>query len=189
LRTLRVADGFEIELVAAEPDILDPVALAFDPDGRLFVVDMRDYPSGPPGPPGRVQLLQDTDGDGRFERSTVFADGLSFPTGVMPWRGGVLVTAAPDILYFQDTDGDGRADVRKVVFTGFGQGNPQHRLNGLCYGLDNWIYGANGYGEIRAGDAPADAPTINVLGSDFRIRPDDRFRSRFGAFAIRDGTG
>jgi putative membrane-bound dehydrogenase-like protein len=181
LRTFELPGGFRIELVAAEPDVLDPVAMSFDADGRLYVVEMRDYPSGPPAPPGQVRRLEDLDGDGRMDRSTVFADGLPYPTGVLAWKGGVLVTAAPDILYFRDTDDDGTADVREVVFTGFGEGNPQHRLNGLSYGIDNWIYGANGYGAIRPGGAAA-ADAVEVVGSDFRIRPDGR---RFEAVSGR----
>ena len=173
LRTFRLPEGFGIELVATEPDVLDPVAMSFDADGRLYVIEMRDYPSGPPAPPGRVRRLEDTDGDGRMDRSTVFADGLPYPTGVLAWKDGVLVTAAPDILYFGDADDDGVSDVREVVFTGFGEGNPQHRLNGLSYGIDNWVYGANGYGEIRPGGGE-EAEAVEVLGSDFRIRPDDR---------------
>ena len=104
---------------------------------------MRDYPlgldnKGKAG--GRVVCLEDTDGDGRFDKSTDFLDGLLFPTGVMTWRRGVLVTCAPDIFYAEDTDGDGRADRREVLFTGFGEANPQHRVNGLRWGLDNWVY-------------------------------------------------
>src|SRR5207247_2926372 len=81
---------------------------------------------------------------GRYEHSVVFADKIAFPNGVMPWNGGILVTAAPDILFFKDNDGDGRADERRVIITGFAEGNQQLRVNGLYWGLDNWIYGANG---------------------------------------------
>src|SRR4029079_15349074 len=91
-----------------------------------------------------IKLLEDTKGNGRIDRSTVFAEGLSFPNGVMPWRGGVLVTSAPDVVYLKDTDGDGKADQREVIFTGFAQANPQHRFNTLTFALDNWIYGADG---------------------------------------------
>ncbi|MEK7677299.1 MAG: PVC-type heme-binding CxxCH protein [Verrucomicrobiota bacterium] len=180
LRTFQLPEGFRIELVAAEPDVLDPVAMSFDEDGRLYVIEMRDYPSGPPAPPGRVRLLEDTNGDGRMDRSQVFADGLPYPTGVLAWKGGMLVTAAPDLLYLEDTDHDGRADVREVVLTGFGEGNPQHRVNGLCYGLDNWIYAANGYGQIRSGRISG-AQAVQVSGSDFRFRPET------GAFELVSG--
>ena len=151
LATLRLADpGLTIELVAAEPEVVSPVAIAWDEDGRLFVAEMIDYPSGPTA--GRIRRLEDRDGDGRYEHATVFADGLPFPNGVLPCFGGVLVTAAPNIWFFRDRDGDGRADERRVVLTGFGEGNPQLRVNGLTWGLDNWIYAANGRsdGEVRA---------------------------------------
>src|SRR5262245_24414624 len=128
LATLRLADpALKVELVAAEPDVVSPVAIAWDEDGRMFVAEMVDYPSGPAA--GRVRMLEDRDGDGRYERATVFADRLAYPTGVLPWEGGVLVTAAPDIWFFQDRDGDGRADERRVVLTGFGEGNQQLRVN------------------------------------------------------------
>ena len=155
LRAFQLPEGFRIELVAAEPDVTDPVAMAFDEHGRIFVAEMGDYPQSAPG--GRIRLLEDTDGDGRVDRSTVFADRLPFPAGVQPWKGGVFVAAAPDILYLKDTDGDGKADLRKVVFTGFMEINPQAVINNLKYGLDNWIYGANGvstatYGTRGRGD-------------------------------------
>ncbi len=173
-----------IELVASEPHVVSPVAIAFDADGRLFVAEMLDYPNAQTS--GRIRLLEDRDGDGRYETATVFADKLPFPNGVLPWQGGVLVTAAPDIWYLKDTDGDGRADERQVLFTGFGLGNQQLRANGLTWGLDNWVYGANGRseGEIRR---PNDSPgkAISIRGHDFRFRPDSgefevivSFRSR-----------
>ncbi|MDQ3212598.1 MAG: c-type cytochrome [Acidobacteriota bacterium] len=138
LETFQLPPGFRIELAAAEPDVKDPVAMAFDERGRLFVVELSGYPLGVGN--GRIKLLEDRDGNGRFETSTVFADNLQFPTGVLPWKGGVLVTAAPDVLYFADTNGDNRADTRRVVLTGFATTNPQLRVNGLLHGLDNWIY-------------------------------------------------
>jgi putative membrane-bound dehydrogenase-like protein len=147
----RLADpGLTIELAAAEPDVKSPVAIAWDEDGFLFAAEMIDYPIAPPA--GQIRRLEDEDGDGRYERSTVFAQGLAFPNSVLPCFGGVLVTAAPDIVFLRDRDGDGRADERRVVLTGFGAGNTQLRVNGLFWGLDNWIYAANGRndGEIRA---------------------------------------
>lgn len=152
------------ELVAAEPEVAAPVAMAWDADGRLFVAEMTDYPSGPVS--GRIRMLEDRDGDGRYERATVFADQIAFPNGVMPWNGGILVTAAPDILFFKDTDGDGHADERRVVLTGFAEGNQQLRVNGLYWGLDNWIYGANGRSD---GDVRWVAQAFQPAGSgDFR---------------------
>jgi putative membrane-bound dehydrogenase-like protein len=182
LKTFKVADGLEVTLVAAEPDVMDPVALAFDELGRLWVAEMADYPLGPPS--GRIRILEDRDGDGRVDRSTVFARDIPYPTGVMPLRGGVLVTAAPDILFLKDADGDGKADVREVVFTGFTEGNQQHRVNGLRYGLDNWIHGTNGDsgGSIRPGRGP-DAKPVSISGRDYRFRPD------FSGFEPASGHG
>jgi putative membrane-bound dehydrogenase-like protein len=171
LKTFRVPEGFKVDLVAAEPDLMDPVAMAFDENGRIYVAEMADYPLGPPS--GRIKLLESTRGDGVYDKCTTFATNVPYPNGVMPWKGGVLVTAAPDILYLKDTQGTGKADVREIVWTGFSEGNQQHRVNGLQFGLDNWIYGANGDsgGNVRPGHA-ADAKRVSIRGSDFRFRPD-----------------
>ena len=149
--TFHFADpNLTAELVTAEPDVVSPVCVAWDADGRMYVVEMTDYPTGPTG--GRIRLLEDGNGDGRYERVTVFADELPFPTSVLPWRSGALVAAAPDIWFFKDNDGNGQADERHVLFTGFGQGNQQLRVNGLTWGIDNRVYGANGRsdGEVHA---------------------------------------
>ncbi len=180
LAAFHIRGGFRIELVAAEPLVMDPVALDWGPDGRLWVAEMADYPLGIDGkgkPGGRVRFLEDTDGDGRYDRSVVFLDGLNFPTGVKAWKDGVLVTAAPEILFAGDTDGDGRADVRKVLYKGFSEGNQQLRVNGLRWGLDNWIHCASGahHGGYAKGNRVISLGTGKtiVLGSrDFRIRPD-----------------
>ena len=185
LKTVRLEPGFRIEALVTEPAIASPVAMEFDERGRLFVVEMPGYPLDT-RPTGRVKLLEDRDHDGRYERSTVFADGLVLPTGVMRWKRGILVTAAPDVWYFEDTDGDGRADIRKVVLTGFAFTNPQHTVNGPLYGLDNWIYlahegpaeaivfkekfGDRGSG-VRFPDRSGAAP-LDVNGRGVRFRPD-----------------
>ena len=128
MATMELAPGFELELVAHEPAVQSPVAIDIDENGRMFVVEMPGYPLDT-SPTGRVTLLDDTDGDGRMDRSRVFADGLVLPTGVMRWKKGVLVTAAPDLLYLEDSDDDGRADRRTVHVTGFAFTNPQHTVN------------------------------------------------------------
>lgn len=173
LAAFRIAPGLRLELVAAEPEIESPVAMAFDEDGKLWVVEMRDYPNGPaPGQPpqGRIRLLEDRDGDGRYEHSSVFADQLLFANGVLPWRGGVLVTAAPYIIHLRDTDGDGKADRRDVLYEGFATQNPQLRVSHPILGLDNWIYVANGLrgGQVKR-SGQADAQPINLSGMDFRF--------------------
>lgn len=181
LAAFQVQSGFRVELVVAEPMVQDPIAIDWGPDGRLWVVEMGGYPSGgdttgsgdSSGAPGsgQVRYLEDVDGDGQYDRSTVFLDGLKFPTGVMAWRRGVLVTCAPDIFYAEDTDGDGKADRREVLYRGFVEGNPQHRVNGLRWGLDNWIYAANGdSGGLIS--AVATDKQVDIHGRDLRIRPD-----------------
>ena len=170
--TIHLADpGLKVELVASDPNILSPVAASWDELGRMFVAEMTDYPASPTG--GRVRFLQDRDGDGVYEHATVYADGLPFPNSVLPYQGGVLVTAAPNLWYFKDTDGDGKADERRVILTGFAEGNTQLRANGLSWGLDNWVYGANGRsgGVVRRPEDPAEKAV--TLGSrNFRFRPD-----------------
>jgi putative membrane-bound dehydrogenase-like protein len=162
-----------IELVASEPEVASPVAIAWDEEGRLFVAEMLDYPTATTS--GRIRMLEDRDDDGRYERATVFADGLPFPNGVLPCYGGVLVTAAPNIWFLRDTDGDGRADERRVVLTGFGEGNTQLRVNGLTWGLDNKIYVANGRsdGEVRmTTERPEDPVSIRRRDVRFCFEPE-----------------
>ena len=173
-RAIQTRPGFRVELVACEPLVMDPVAFDWGLDGRLWVVEMADYPlglddRGKPG--GRVRFLQDTNRDGKYDKSTLFAEGLVYPTDVMVWRRGVLVTAAPHVWYLEDTDNDGRADRKEAWFSGFGEGNQQHRVNGLRWGLDNWVYLANGDsgGTIRSTKTDR---SVNINGRDLRIRPD-----------------
>ncbi len=142
---MRLEPGFRVELVASEPDVQSPVAMDIDEDGRMWVVEMPGYPLDV-SPTGRVKLLEDTDGDGRVDKATLFADGLRLPSGVMRYKKGVLVTSPPDLIYFEDVDGDGRADTREVVLTGFARTNPQHAVNHPVFGLDNWIYLAHSGG-------------------------------------------
>ncbi len=168
----RLTAGLRIELVASEPQIESPVAMAFDEDGRLWVVEMRDYPNGPAKgqpPEGRIKLLEDRDGDGVYETSRVFADNLLFANGLMPWRGGLLVTAAPHILHLKDTDGDGKADRREVLYEGFAVQNPQLRVSHPNLGIDNWVYVANGLRNGMVKRTGSDAPPINLSGMDFRF--------------------
>ncbi|HEY1376988.1 MAG TPA: PVC-type heme-binding CxxCH protein, partial [Gemmataceae bacterium] len=175
--TIRTLPGFKIELVACEPDVVDPVALAFDERGRLFVAEMRGYPNGGVATGqenrGRIKMLEDKDGDGYFETCTTFADGLRFPTSVMPYKGGLLVANAPDLIYLKDTDGDGKADRQHVLYTGFNLENIQQLLNSLQWGLDNWVYGCAGTREstVRCPDKPDAAPVV-LRGRGVRFHPD-----------------
>ena len=139
LSTFEIASGFQIELVASEPLVSDPVDMEIDEYGRLYVLEMHGYPLDKSGA-GQVKLLSDTDEDGKLDKSTVFADNLTLPFGVMRWKKGILVADAPDILYFEDSTGDGKADIREVVLTGFAFSNAQMNAGNPLYGLDNWIY-------------------------------------------------
>jgi putative membrane-bound dehydrogenase-like protein len=173
LATIEIADGFRIEQVAAEPLVIDPVAMAFDERCRMYVVEMRDYSERDKERLGRIRLLSDEDGDGLFEKSQVFADDLSWPTAVACYDGGIFVGNSPDILYLKDTNGDGKVDgkERRVVFTGFGRTNVQGLLNSFQWGLDSRIYGSASStgGEItRPG---VDAPPLKLHGSDFAFDP------------------
>src|ERR1044071_2450822 len=117
-----VPEGFEVRLFAAEPDVINPVAMTWDERGRLWVVELYEYPHGAkPGvkPRDRIKILEDTDNDGRADKVTVFADGLNLATGILIGNGGVYVGQAPDLLFLQDTNHDDHADTRKVLMTGF----------------------------------------------------------------------
>jgi putative membrane-bound dehydrogenase-like protein len=174
LQSLHVAEGFVVDLVAAEPLIRDPVAIQFGTEGELWVCQMGDYPTGIDGQftaGGEIRRLTDTDQDGRFDHASVFLKGVPFPTGVLPWRDGILVCAAPDILFAADHNHDGEADEVKKLFSGFATHNYHARVNSLRYGLDGWVYGSCGLfgGKITTPENPV---PVDVQGRDFRIDPD-----------------
>ncbi len=187
LKTFQIQDNFQIELYASEPDIVDPVAMDIDEQGRIYVAESSGYPLDTESGAGRVKLLVDTDNDGTPDRTTLFADHLTLPTGVMVWKKGVLVTDAPKVLYLEDTDGDGKADIRETVLDGFAFTNPQHTVSSPLYGLDNWIYLSHeGYARAvvfskKFGDtgsvihfpAKPDGPQLPVERRSVRFRPDD----------------
>lgn len=185
-QTFQTLFGFQMQLLAAEPLATDPVAIEYDENGLAYVVEMSDYPYTDKNadkpftektsdlPIGKVRVLEDVDGDGRFDRSTIFAEDLSWPTGIACWKGGVFVAATPDVWYFKDTDGDRKADVRRKLFTGFRKFNVQAVMNNLKWGLDHRIYGAgssNG-GQVRPADQP-DAKPLRLSRNDFRFDPRD----------------
>jgi putative membrane-bound dehydrogenase-like protein len=172
LGAFRVAPGYRIELAAAEPLVTDPVAMAFDEQGRLFVVEMRGYSEQGDLGLGRIRILEDVDQDGRFDKSTVFADKLSWPTAVACSRGGIVVGAAPELFFLQDQDGDLRADQQTSLLSGFGRTNVQGLLNSLQWGLDNRIHGATSSsgGEVRQLLHP-DRPPLALRGRDFALDP------------------
>ena len=214
-----VRPGFRIELAAAEPEVMDPVALSFDAQGRIYVVEMRDYSERRPERLGRVRRLEDRDGDGRYETGTVFLEGLPWPTAITCWDGGVFVGSTPDLLYARDTDGDGKADVREVVFTGFASDfapfatnklNVQAMMNSLQWGPDCRIHGCGSMsgGKLQRVRSPfteawrrpnlppdtveQDAP-LDLRGRDFSFDPrtlDLRLETGGGQYGMSfDDTG
>lgn len=173
--TLAVAPGFALDLMAAEPLVASPVAIAWDEEGALFVAEMRGYSEDQGERIGRIRLLHDDDGDGRPDRATAYAEGLAWPTAVCCWDGGVFVADAPDILWLRDADGDGVADERRVVFTGFGTTNVQGLINSFAFGLDGRIYGSassTGGNVRRVGpDGQAVGEPVKLAGRDFSFDP------------------
>ncbi len=170
--TFHVAEGYRLDLVAAEPLVVDPVAMCFDEFGRLYVVEMIDYSEQEHERLGRVRLLSDEDGDGVFDHSTVFAEGLSWPTAVICYAGGVYVGAAPDVLYLRDADGDGAAEERTVVFTGLGRGNVQGLVNSFQWGLDSRIHVAvSSAGAVLRRPQDPESAGLALSGRDFAFEP------------------
>ena len=175
LQAMHLSEDFHVELFAAEPDVMSPVEMAFDEEGKVYVAEMMDYPTDPPpGKPARsrIRLLENSSGDGKSWRSTIFADNVLAVSGFMPWKGGLIVTTAPDILYLKDTNGDGKADLRKVLYTGFPKVNQEARITNPRLGVDNWIYCSNNGsdGRITSPDHP-EMPPLLVRGADFRFDP------------------
>ncbi|MBI2809034.1 MAG: c-type cytochrome [Planctomycetes bacterium] len=180
LKCIKVRPGFKVELMVSEPLVQDPIAFAWGPDGKFWVVEMGDYPLGVPSPGksaaipggkpgGRIKYLEKSKPGGPYDKMTLFMDNLGYPTGVFPYARGVLVTCAPDIFY-AERGKDGKVK-KEVLFTGFKEGNQQHRVNGLTWGIDNWIYGANGDSggivkSIKTGKS------VNISGRDFRFKPE-----------------
>ena len=185
LAAMHVHGDFHVELFAAEPDVMSPVEMVFDENDRIYVAEMLDYPDDPPaGNPARsrIRLLEDTDGDGKIDRSTVFADNVLAVSGILPWKGGLIVTSAPDILYLKDTNGDGKADVRKVLYTGFPKSNQESRITNPRLSTDNWIYCSNSGNEGRVtGPDHPEMPAVLIRGTDFRFDPlSGRFEAASG---------
>ena len=176
MKTFHFAENFKAEIFAAEPLIIDPVSMQYDGDGNTYVVGMVDAykpDSIKDKYKDKIVILKDLDGDGRADSAIVFADSLREVTSVLPWKGGLLIAAAPNIMYYKDTDGDGRADLKEILFTGFFNKNEEAQITNLTFGIDNWIYANNTgqAGEITYTRKP-NAPKLNVQGADFRFRLD-----------------
>lgn len=175
MKAIQLDDRFEIQLFASEPVVQDPVSMIFDEKGDVYVVEMPDYPFPPESGPGagRIKKLIDADGDGVMEDFVIFADQITDATSVLPWKAGLLVTAAPNIWYMKDTDGDGQADEKEIVFSGFFQNNQEAQITNLRFNVDNWIYASNHgqQGQVEFKWDP-DSEPISVAGGDFRFRLD-----------------
>lgn len=175
MKKLNVAKGYKVSLFASEPHVFDPVSLEFDEQGNAYVIEMPDYPyEVEPGKGhGRIRILKDTDGDGKIDQSIIFAENVTEATSMLPWKGGLIVTAAPNILYLKDTNGDGKSDTREILFSGFFQNNSEAQVTSLKLGIDNWIYANNRgqSGKVIYSKSP-DATPVEVRGADFRFRLD-----------------
>jgi putative membrane-bound dehydrogenase-like protein len=143
LASIQMSEGWQVEQVACEPAVQDPVNVAFGADGTVWVLEMGDYPLGGPKA-GLVKRLMDRDGDGKYESSSIFLDNLSYPAGLYPWRDGIIVACAPDVFWARDLDKDGVADDRQILISGFPFANPQHRVHGFTYGLDHRLHFGTG---------------------------------------------
>ena len=178
----QVPPGFELRLFAAEPMIVNPIAMAWDERGRLWVLETVDYPNDKQ-PDGQghdvLKILEDTDGDGSADRSTTFADGLSIPTGLVFANGGVIVAQAPDFIFLADTTGDGRADVRETIITGWGTRDTHAGPSNLWYGFDNWIWGVVGYSGF---DGTIGGRRMRFGAGVYRFRPDGSELERITSF-------
>lgn len=182
-RQFHVQQGFEIQLVAAEPDVASPVEIQWDAGGHLFVCEMRGYSEQRADGISRIRVLEDLDQDGVYEHSRVFFEGLKWPTAIFPYKGGLFVADAPDILYLTDRDKDGVADHSQVVLTGFGTSNVQGLLNSFRWGLDQRIHVACSSvgGKVRRPQDPVDS-AVDIRGHDLAFDPETfEFRTMGGA--------
>ena len=177
--SLQMRPGYAVQVIASEPLIADPVTARLDYEGRLWVVEMPDYPMGPgegEAPNGRIKILQDTDEDGVFDKSTIFVDGLLFATGVQPYRDGAFVTLAGKIVFLRDHDGDEQADESVILFEGFAEQNEQLRANHPTLGPDGLIYVAGGLrgGSVQASDPRYErkAEPVDLRDRDFCFDPE-----------------
>ena len=173
MKHIQVPVDFTLELFAAEPNVMHPIAMSWDEKGRLFVLITKDYPNErkEDGGSDYILICEDTNNDGKADRFTRFAEGLSIPTGMVFANGGLLVAQAPHMLFLKDTDGDGKADVKKILFSGFGTFDTHAGPSNLHYGFDNWIWGCVGYSGFK-GVIGNSKDTIQFGQAFFRFKPD-----------------
>jgi putative heme-binding domain-containing protein len=170
IKKMKVPDGFTVELVAAEPDIVNPVAMTFDEKGRIWITESLEYPRRSPGPGrDRVKVLESTKGDGNYDKITIFAEGLNIPSGIAVGYGGVWVANSPDILFYK-IGADGKAAGQpEVVVTGFGRSDTHELPNSLTWGPDGWLYGLNGV--FNPAHVKQGGKTFDFTCALFRIHP------------------
>ena len=144
--------GFAVELYAADPVIGKPLSMNWDERGRLWLCETLDYPNDLQEPTkgrDRIRICEDTDGDGKADKFTIFAEGLSIPTAITFYRGGAIVQDGRETVYLKDTNGDDKADIRKVLITGWALGDTHGGVSNFQYGIDNWYYGMQGYNNSK----------------------------------------
>ena len=171
MKLVQIPVGFELQLFASEPDIINPMAMAWDDQGRLYVIETKDYPNEVRKEGGNdlIKLFEDTNGDGKADKITVFADNLNIPTSMVWVNGGLLVSMAPDFIFFKDTDGDGIADQRETVITGWGKSDTHAGPSNLMYGFDNKVWGVLGYSGFNG---EIDGKPFNFSQGVYRFKPD-----------------
>jgi putative membrane-bound dehydrogenase-like protein len=172
VKHIQIPVDFTLDVFAHEPDVMHPIAMTWDERGRLFVLITKDYPNERKDTGGSDYILicEDTNKDGKADKFTKFSDDLSIPTGLVFANGGIIVSQAPHMLFLQDTDGDDKADVKKILFSGFGTGDTHAGPSNLHYGFDNWIYGSVGYSGFKGKVGKSDS--LNFGQALFRFRPD-----------------
>ena len=172
VKHIQIPVDFTLDVFAHEPDVMHPIAMTWDERGRLFVLITKDYPNERKDTGGSDYILicEDTDKDGKADKFTKFSDDLSIPTGLVFANGGLVVSQAPHMLFLQDTDGDDKADVKKILFSGFGTGDTHAGPSNLHYGFDNWVYGSVGYSGFK-GKLPQ-SDSLNFGQALFRFKPD-----------------
>jgi putative membrane-bound dehydrogenase-like protein len=181
---MQLPAGFKVDVVAAEPVVINPTSFTFDDQGRIWVTESVEYPRASPGKgQDRVKVLESTNHDGRYDKATVFKDGLNIPAGIAIGNGGVYVTNSPDVLFLQDTKGDGHCDKEEVILTGFGRDDRHELPNSLTWGPDGWLYGMNGVFNHSHVQSPADGKVYDFTCAIWRYHP---ITKKFELFA--EGT-
>ena len=171
MKLVQVPVGFELQLFASEPDIINPMAIAWDDKGRLYVIETSDYPNEvrKKGGNDKIKILEDTDGDGKADKITVFADGLNIPTSMVYVNGGIMLSMAPDFLFLKDTNGDDKADIRETIITGWGKSDTHAGPSNLKYGFDNKIWGVLGYSGFKG---ETEGRALSFSQGVYRFSPD-----------------